>query len=74
MLVTCFAGLTWWAAIAREAPWILHGTAAGTNGSPFSLPLGLAVAIMVAATTIGLTGARQIHYHPVHDSGDHTSG
>jgi hypothetical protein len=70
MLVTCVAGFTWWAAIAHEAPWLLHSTAAGTNGSPFNLPLTLALAVMVTATTLGLTGARQIHHRSVDASND----
>jgi hypothetical protein len=72
MLVTCIAGLTWWTAIARHAPWLLHGTTPGTNGSPFNLALTLAIAIMVAATTLGITGVKQIHYRPTHDSRDPT--
>ncbi|MGH9008140.1 MAG: hypothetical protein ACRDV6_10610 [Acidimicrobiales bacterium] len=53
--MTALAGV-WWASIASDAPWFLHGAANGTPGSPFNLQLVLTAALMLAATVASVLG------------------
>ena len=56
MIAMTAATATWWAAIATDAPWFLHGTAPGTSGSPFEPRLAIAIAAMTGATALATFG------------------
>ncbi len=60
MLAVTLAALVWWAAVARSAPWFLHGAPAGTHGSAFDLPLSLSLFVMVVASALAVAGASRI--------------
>jgi hypothetical protein len=60
MLAISLAAVTWWLAIARSAPWFLHGKPADTPASPFNVPLTLALVVMTGATILGLVSATRI--------------
>lgn len=64
-VAVCLAGmlaatLVWWAEVATHAPWFLHGTPAGSAGSPWTLVLTTTVALMVTATAIAAGGCARI--------------
>jgi hypothetical protein len=46
----------WWAAMAVDAPWFLHGTRSGSAGSGFEPRLALTMALMLTAVTAALYG------------------
>lgn len=60
MVVVTAATATWWAAMAASAPWFLAGTAPGTTGSAFDLPLAVAMVVMAAGLAVSTAGAVRI--------------
>jgi hypothetical protein len=50
----------WWGAVALHAPWFLHGTRAGSGGSPFNLQLVVTMALMALAVALGEYGVVRI--------------
>jgi hypothetical protein len=50
------ATAVWWAALAADAPWFLHGTVAGRPSSAFDPRLALTMLVMLAAATAALLG------------------
>lgn len=57
MLVMTLATATWWGALARVAPWVLHGAADGSHASSFALSLFMPSALMASATILAAFGA-----------------
>jgi hypothetical protein len=57
MFVMTLATATWWGALARAAPWVLHGESAGSESSTFTLSLFAPSALMALATCIAAFGA-----------------
>ena len=60
MISMTVATAIWWAAMAEHAPWFLHGTPVGTNGSPFDLRLAATMGLMVVAIVVGEYGVARI--------------
>ncbi len=52
------AACVWWAALATDAPWVLHGSITGSGGSALAAPMLLAAALMALGSVIAATGAR----------------
>jgi len=50
----------WWAVMAEHAPWFLHGTPAGSGGSPFNPQLAATMALMAASVALGQYGVARI--------------
>jgi hypothetical protein len=59
MVAMTAATLGWWIALARTAPWVLHGLPAGASASPFAPALARAAAGMVLASALATVGARR---------------
>jgi hypothetical protein len=57
MLVMTLATATWWGALARTAPWVLHGESVGSPSSPFTLSLFAPGVVMVFSTCLAAFGA-----------------
>jgi hypothetical protein len=57
MLVMTFATAIWWAALARWAPWVLHGQPPGSNASSFALSLLAPGVLMALASALAALGA-----------------
>lgn len=57
MLAITLATGIWWATLASNAPWILHGQNAGGSTSPITPPLLVAGALMAFATALASFGA-----------------
>jgi hypothetical protein len=57
MLAMTVATATWWGALARVAPWVLHGAAEGSHSSSFALSLFVPSALMAVATCFAAFGA-----------------
>jgi hypothetical protein len=57
MLAVTLATATWWGALGRVAPWVLHGAAGGSPSSSFALSLFLPSALMAVATCFAALGA-----------------
>ncbi|HWF32499.1 MAG TPA: hypothetical protein VG188_08085 [Solirubrobacteraceae bacterium] len=57
MLAMTLATATWWAALARVAPWVLHGAPDGSHASSFALSLFLPSVLMAIATCLAAFGA-----------------
>jgi len=57
MAAMTVATATWWAALARSAPWFLGGRPTGSGGSPLPPLLVAAAVVMLLATTAGVAGA-----------------
>jgi len=60
MVVATAATALWWAAMAKGAPWFLHGTAMGTSPSPFSFQLSLTMALMLVAVLVAAYGVVRV--------------
>lgn len=56
MFAMTAATATWWAAIATDAPWFLHGTAPGSASSAFEPRLAITMAVMVSAVVTAIYG------------------
>ena len=54
------ATAVWWAAVAGDAPWFLHGTVPGRPGSAFEPRLALTMAVMLAAATAALWAVTRV--------------
>jgi hypothetical protein len=57
-LTLCLVGMlaavsVWWSEVAAHAPWFLHATPAGGDGSPWSLAIIATVRLMLIAVTAG---------------------
>jgi hypothetical protein len=59
MVAMTAATITWWIALARQAPWALHGRPAGAPASGYVGTLAVAVVAMAAATGLGAAGSRR---------------
>jgi hypothetical protein len=57
MITMTGATITWWTAMASDAPWFLHGTTVGTHGSPFDTRLGITLVAMTGAILVASYGA-----------------
>jgi hypothetical protein len=57
MLAMTVATATWWGALGRVAPWVLHGAADGSPASSFALSLFVPSALMAMATCFAAFGA-----------------
>ena len=57
MLAMTLATATWWGALGRVAPWVLHGAPGGSRSSSFALSLFLPSALMAVATCFAAFGA-----------------
>jgi hypothetical protein len=57
MLAMTLATATWWGALGRVAPWVLHGAADGSRSSSFALSLFVPSALMAIATCFAAFGA-----------------
>ena len=57
MLAMTLATATWWGALGRVAPWVLHGAADGSHSSSFTLSLFVPSALMAVATCFAAFGA-----------------
>jgi hypothetical protein len=57
MLVMTVATAIWWAALARWAPWVLHGQPPGTSASSFALSLLAPSVLMALASAVAVFGA-----------------
>jgi hypothetical protein len=57
MLAMTIATATWWGALGRVAPWVLHGAADGSHSSSFALSLFVPSALMAVATGFAAFGA-----------------
>jgi hypothetical protein len=57
MLAMTLATATWWGALGRVAPWVLHGAADGSRSSSFALSLFVPSALMAVATCLAAFGA-----------------
>ncbi len=57
MLAMTVATATWWGALGRVAPWVLHGAADGSHSSSFALSLFVPSALMAVATCFAAFGA-----------------
>jgi hypothetical protein len=60
MIAIAAATAIWWAAIAVDAPWFLHGTASGTPGSAFEPRLAVTMALMLSAVIAAGYGVARI--------------
>jgi hypothetical protein len=64
--VTCaMLGVTagtalWWGVVGEKAAWFLQGSSYGSSASPFAPNLLVTMALMVAATVVGLMGVTRI--------------
>ena len=54
------ATAVWWAALAGDAPWFLHGTVPGRPGSAFEPRLAFTMAVMLAAATAALWAVTRV--------------
>lgn len=59
MVVVTLAAALWWGAVASAAPWFFQGRPAGVAGSALVANVVVPVALMVAASLVGLVGARR---------------
>jgi hypothetical protein len=57
MLAMTLATATWWGALGRVAPWVLHGAADRSRSSSFALSLFVPSALMALATCFAAFGA-----------------
>ena len=60
MVTIATATAIWWAAMAIDAPWFLHGTASGTPGSAFEPRLALTMTLMLSAVIAAGYGVARI--------------
>jgi hypothetical protein len=60
MVAIAAATATWWSAMALDAPWFLHGTAAGTPGSAFEPRLAVTMTVMLSAMIAAGYGVARI--------------
>jgi hypothetical protein len=57
MFAMTVATATWWGALGRVAPWVLHGAADGSRSSSFALSVFVPSALMAIATCFAAFGA-----------------
>jgi hypothetical protein len=57
MVAMTMATVIWWGALAKAAPWVLHGQPAGSPASSFALTLFVASVAMVFATFVAAVGS-----------------
>ena len=60
MVTIATATAIWWAAMAADAPWFLHGTTSGTPGSVFEPRLAGTMTLMVSAVITAGYGVARI--------------
>src|SRR4051812_14253231 len=57
MVTMTAATATWWASLARSAPWFLAGQTIGASGTPLAPQLLVATILMLVATLAATAGA-----------------
>jgi hypothetical protein len=60
MVVMTAATALWWGAMAKDAPWFLQGTAAGTSPSPLTPQLVLTMTLMLGAVLAAAYGVVRV--------------
>jgi hypothetical protein len=60
MVTIATATAIWWAAMAVDAPWFLHGTTSGTPGSAFEPRLAVTMTLMLSAVITAGYGVARI--------------
>ena len=54
------SALAWWIEVARYAPWFFQGAAPGTAATPWSTPMALTMAVMLASLAVAVGGVIRI--------------